>query len=145
MKATGRALIGVVITALAPIAYLQWWARSVRFGELTWPWWLAIALGVLIAGHAALRPPPAAARADRFVARLCFVLALGLAGLCAVQLRAANYALPDPTWSRLELGRELPDVTLVAADGREFNLLKESREGSLKGRKLLLSFFRGHW
>jgi hypothetical protein len=81
MKATGRALVGVVLCALATFGWLEWGERQPELEKLRWLVWCVQALGVATAGRAALRPPPATQRADRFVATLCFALAIGIAGL----------------------------------------------------------------
>jgi hypothetical protein len=145
MKATGRALVGVAIAAGVPLLYFTWWAKSVEFGKRTWPCWVAIGLGTLVAAWAVLRPPAGAKAADRAGAGLCLALSMGVGGLFGWYERAGTYELPAPVFSQLDLGRPLPSVTLVAADGSEVNLLRESRAGRFKDRKLLLSFFRGHW
>jgi len=102
-------------------------------------------LGVALAAWGALRPPEGASRGARVLAILCLVLSLGFGGLFAFYVKGLSYQMPAPAWGRLELRRPLPDMTLVASDGRSINLAQESRDGSLKGRRLLLSFFRGHW
>jgi hypothetical protein len=145
VKAVGRGLLGVALAVAVPFTYLEWWASDARFGEKTWLCWLAIGLGVAIAAWTALRPPAGTTRAGRVLSILCLVLTLAAGGFFAFYVNGLSYQLPPPAWGRLELGRPLPAITLPSADGRRIDLAKESREGSLKGRKLLLSFFRGHW
>jgi hypothetical protein len=145
MKATGRALLGVALVALAAHGWLRWWLRQPGFGEYDWPVWGVVVLGVLIAGRGALRPPSGAARADRFVAVLCFALAVGAAGLFAQLSNRSNFALPPVDPTRLAPGRPLPEVELAGADGAPFSLAAEHRAGNSAGRTLLLLFFRGTW
>jgi len=90
MKATGRALVGVVLCALATFGWLEWWSKQPGLAEQRWPLWIVLALGVATSGRAALHPPPGTLRADRFVAALCFALAVGIAGLYFVLPRQAG-------------------------------------------------------
>lgn len=145
MKATARGLIGVAIAAAVPLLYFRWWAKEVGIGESTWPCWATIAAGIAIAGWGALRPPVGTRRGDRVVAAICLALSVGFGGLFGWYTLGISYELPAPAWSELRLGRRLPGVKVRTPDDRETSLLAESRTGSLKGRKLLLTFFRGHW
>lgn len=145
MKATGRALAGVVIAALATFGYFPFWAKSVRFGALDWPCWLLIALGIAIAARAVLRPPSGTTRADRLVAGLCLALAAGIGGMFGVYTLGISYALPEPAAGALDPGRGWPDVELLDSSGASVNLRAESAAGQLAGRKVVLSLFRGHW
>lgn len=145
MKATGRALLGVALVALAAHGWLRWWLAQPGWGDRDWPVWAVVVVGVALAGRAALRPPPGTARADRFIAGLCFALAVGVAGLFGQLASRDNFRLPPADAARLAPGRPLPDVALLCSDGTPFDLMREQREGALRGRPLLLLFFRGTW
>ena len=107
-------------------------------------WVVAIGVGAVLAGLAALRPSEGTGPIARGIAALCFVTTLAggvfFAWYCFVQ----SAKLPQ-IWSEPLLGRKLPAVTLATKDGQPFDLEKESRGGVLAGRKVLLSFFRGTW
>lgn len=145
MKATGRALFGVALCAAATFGYFAWWAKQPGFGAHEWPLWLVQVLGIAVAGRAVLRPPPAILRADRFIAALCFVLALGVAGLFFLFTRDAMYQLPPAVAAQLAPGRTLPALARTAADGSAFDLSAEQANGRLAGKKVVLAFFRGFW
>ncbi len=145
MKATGRALLGVALVAGAAHLWLRWWLMQPGFGAHDWPIWGLVLLGVLVAGRAALRPPRAAARADRFIAVLCFALAVGVAGLFAQLSDRDLFRLPPADRARLEPGRALPEVVLMGSDGTSLDLAAEQRSGTLRGQRLLLLVFRGTW
>lgn len=145
MKATGRALIGVVLCAIATFGYFAWWARRPDVGELEWPIWLVEAAGLSVALRAVLRPPVGALRADRIVAGVCLALAVGLAGLLGAFTRDSVYRLPSADAARVAPGRTLPDLALVTSEGETLSLAKEQREGRFAGRKLIVAFFRGYW
>lgn len=145
MKATGRALLGVALCAVAALAYFGWWAKQPGFGSYDWPVWCVELAGLAIAGRAALRPPPGTLRADRFIAVLCFALAIGVAGLFGQFTSAESYRLPAADGSRLEVGRALPDVAVTRSDGAPFSLAREQQQGALAGRQIVLLFFRGFW
>ena len=161
MRATGRALFGVVLAAVPTLTYFRFWAKEVVWGEREWPLWIAIAAGIAIAFAAVVRTPRVPRRtdrADRFIAGLCLTLAVGVGGLFFWYTRVFSYVLPPVAESSCALGREFPDVPLKCIEprgekdvepnpaGADFNLLAESREGGrLHGKKVLLSFFRGFW
>ncbi len=145
MKATGRALFGVALCAAATFGYFAWWVRQPGFGALDWPLWLLQGVGIAIAARAVLRPPAGALRADRFIAGLCFVLAIGVAGLFFLFTRNAVYRLPAADAAQLAPGRALPGLVRTAADGSPFDLAAEQASGRLAGRKVVVAFFRGFW
>jgi len=145
MRAIGRGLVGLALAVAAPLLYLLWGAKIVAFGEMTWPWWGALGAGVFVTAHTVVKPPEGTTTGSRVVVAGCLALAIVAAGAFAYYLRGMSFGLPKPAWDKLELGRELPDVTLAAIDGAPFNLRNEAREGVLAKKKILLSFFRGHW
>ncbi|MSR46431.1 MAG: hypothetical protein EXS13_05135 [Planctomycetes bacterium] len=145
MKATGRALFGVALAAAAAFCYLPWWAKQPGFGELIWPLWCVILLGVATAGRAALRPPVGTLRADRLAAAVCFALAIGIGGLFGQVTDFESYRLPPADQARLVDGRALPDAVVIASDGASWSLAAEQRGGRLAGKKTVLVFFRGFW
>ena len=143
-KATILGVTGLAIAAAVPLIYFASWAKDPTLGQQTWPCWVALAVGAAIAGLAALRPPQGTGPIERGVAAVCFVVALGGGVLFAWYSFGISTQLPA-IWSEPLLGRRLPAVTLVTKDGQPFHLEKESREGVLAGKKVLLSFFRGTW
>ncbi len=145
MKATGRALFGVALCALATFGYFSWWAKNPGFGEHDLPLWVMQLVGLAVATHAVLRPPAGALRADRFIAGLCLTLAAGVTGLFFLFTRDATYALPPAVAAKLVTGRSLPAIACTAADGSTFDLAEEQRSGRLAGRKVVLAFVRGFW
>jgi hypothetical protein len=143
-KATILGLAGVAIAAAVPLTYLFWWASDLTLGDRTWICWAAIGVGAVLAGIAALRPPEGTGTIERGIAALCLVVTLVGGGLFAWYSFGISARMPQ-VWSEPLLGRRLPAITLVTKDGQPFDLEKESRQGVLARKKILLSFFRGTW
>jgi hypothetical protein len=145
MRSTIRSLAGLALVIISFLAYLKISTRYEAWRATTWPNWIALGLGIAIALLAVVRPRRPARRLDQIGAALALLLALAVAGVFARYTITTTRDMPVPPADKVALGRELPDVTLTTADGRPFHLLQETRSGELKGRTLLLLFFRGTW
>ena len=136
-------LAGLAIVEVGTAGYFLFSAKHEALRAVTWPNWVLVGLGLLLAGCAAFRRR--VVLGDRIGAVLCLVIAGFFAWRFAAYTLWFSHDLPPPTAESLELGRALPDLELQASDGTRANLLDESRAGPLRGRKLVLSFFRGFW
>jgi len=74
----------------------------------------------------------------RILGSLGLAFSLGLAGLFVWYIFGISDKLPEPTSTTMQL-TSAPDFTLVAQDGSPRTL------SELRGRKVLLVFYRGHW
>jgi hypothetical protein len=67
-----------------------------------------------------------------------FLFSLALTGLFCFYVFSWSYKMPRPQARTLSL-ESAPDVTLTDPQGRQFRL------SDLRGKKVVLTFYRGHW
>jgi hypothetical protein len=125
------AILGFLALALMAQAGFLWLRliREVRVGERR-PWVLFIVLAAIGLGVLAFANRPGVLGGS------AAGLALGLGALFLALQGLGRQARRTPA---VALGRPILDFTAPDAEGHPFAL------ASLRGRPLLLKFFRGHW
>ena len=76
--------------------------------------------------------------AGRILGGLGLLFSFALSGLFVYYIVGISDRLPEPTPTAMQM-ETAPDFTLVAQDGSQRTL------SELRGRKVLLVFYRGHW
>lgn len=125
----GIAWIGVAIVALT-LAYWVQGVKRVRLSPNVAPVRIAFTGGALLCAT-----PFVAGGGGVFLQVLCGI-AIAVAVLFMGLDRIA--ALPSPVPNAV-IGEVVPDFTTLDSEGESFTL------SSLRGRPVLLKFFRGHW
>lgn len=128
MSGGGLALASLV---LAVGVWAFWWRRIQRVDVPLRPWRHWIALGASAALAVA-----AFATGPGWLGGAAAGLALAMAGLFFFITWISG--LPTPSM-QVAVGQPAPDFTTLDSSGATFSL------SSLRGRPVLLKFFRGHW
>ena len=128
MSAGGLALVAV---ALIVGGWATWWRRIQRVDVPLRPWahYAVMAAALLLALAALGAGPGLAGGAAAVLALLGSGMFLGLHLISR---------MPDQL-AAVGVGDAVPDFTALDAEGATFRLCE------LRGRPLLLKFFRGHW
>jgi len=131
--------IGPVLTFVGVWSYFT---VAVRWPALRDGAWLNVAIAGLGIALAALGTVRAFTRGSRVPVRLLGTLGLAVSilfgGFLGAYVFVLSYGLPPPSGVSTGLAAA-PDVELLDADGRPFRL------ASLRGTRVVLVFYRGHW
>jgi hypothetical protein len=131
--------IGLALTLGGAITYFTWFARFPALRDVPWVNLPLVLIGVLLSGAAVWR---AFARPHVFRGKILGSIGLSLSLLVGALFCAyiffLSYRMPAPTAVTLGLS-EVGDFRLLDQDGRVFHL------SDLRGRKVVLTFYRGHW
>ncbi len=120
--------LGVAMLATGGMLWVRW-IRRVEFGEKGW------ILSALVAGAAALAAASVATGPG-----LAGGVAAGLVGLVGLAWLVLRRMARQSTQAPLvAVGDALPDFSAPDENGEPFELAR------LRGRPLLIKFFRGHW
>ena len=131
--------LGPLLTAGAAISYFTYFARFPSLRDFPWVNLPLVLLGLALSAVGLWRP-----LARRAIYRGRWLGALGLAGSSLLASAFVLYIfgistwMPAPSAKALTLDRA-PDFTLEDQDGRPVHL------ADFRGRKLILTFYRGHW
>lgn len=131
--------LGPLLTVAGVATYPTLLARFATLRDVPWVSVPAVVLGVATSLYGAIRSFERGVGVGRRVLAVALALgAAGLAGRFLYDTLVASYRLPEPTAETLEL-RDAPDFTLRASTGGVLRL------SDLRGRPVLLLFFRGAW
>jgi hypothetical protein len=131
--------LGLGLTFVAAVSYFTVFARYPATRDFPWVNLPAVGVGVAVSALGLWRAirKPAVFRGRRLGA-LGLTLSLLLGAVFAVYVFSYSYRLPGPTPTSLSLG-DVRDFSLTDHRGRLFRL------GDLRGRKVVLVFYRGYW
>lgn len=131
--------IGLLTTLVGLVSYFMVFARFPALRDFPWVNLPLTALGVAASAVAAAR---VFRRPDVFrgkvLAPIGLAVSLMLAGLFGLYIFRLSYLLPAPSEATLGL-EAAPDFALASAGGETIRL------SDLRGRKVLLIFYRGFW
>lgn len=130
--------LGPLVTFAAVVSYFTVFARDPALRDVPWlnlP--LALA-GVALSIAGLARAWPRGGPWRRLTACAGLTVSLGLAALFVAYVFVISALLPQPERRTLELV-EAPDFTLSDESGRAVRLAE------LRGRKVVLVFYRGFW
>jgi len=131
--------IGPLLAGAGAVSYFTYFARFPALRDFPWVNLPLVGAGLAVSAAGAWR---AYARPQRFRGRILGPAGLAvsglLAGLFGFYVFGLSYRLPAPTDTTLVLERA-PDLTLSDSAGRPVRL------AALRGRKVVLTFYRGYW
>ncbi len=131
--------LGPLLTVAGVATYPTVLARFAAVRDVPWVSVPAVVLGVAVSLYGAIRSFERGVGVGRRVLAVALTLAAGaLAARFLYDTLVASYRLPEPTAETIEL-RDAPDFTLRASTGGVLRL------SDLRGRPVLLLFFRGAW
>jgi hypothetical protein len=140
MRRTGAVAIGLgpLVTLAGAVSYFTWFVRFPALRDVPWVNLPLVAAGAALSATGlvlALRRP---GRARRILAAFGLAFSGSLAALFAVYVLVLSYRLPAPTARAVAL--DVPaSFTLSDHEGRAVSLDR------LRGRKVVITFYRGHW
>ena len=131
--------LGPVITVVAVLSYFSYFVRFASLRDFPWLNLVLIAFGVLLSvvGVWCAFSPSLPFR-GRVLGPLGLVASLFFGGVFNVYLFSTTYALPEATDVTLAMARA-PDFSLMDQDGQLVSL------ADFRGRKVVLTFYRGYW
>jgi hypothetical protein len=132
------AALGPLVTLAGALTYFTWLVRFPTLRDVPWVNLPVVAAGVALSAAGMVAALRAAGRGARILAVAGFAFSGGLAALFAVYVFGLSYGLPAPTERALTLAGA-PRFTLPDHEGRPVSL------AALRGRKLVITFYRGHW
>lgn len=131
--------LGPAVTFSGAVSYFTVFVRYPTLRDFPWVNLPLVLLGVALSAFGLLR---AFRRSPVFGGKRLgtagFTLSLILGGLFVFYVFSFSYRLPDPTLTSRTLS-DVQDFSLSDHRGRPFHL------GELRGRKVVLIFYRGHW
>jgi hypothetical protein len=131
--------IGPTLTFVGAVSYFTLFTRFAVTRDFPWVNLPLVLLGLAISCLGAWRGfAPATAYRGKRLGSVGLAVSLLLAGLFCFYVFGFSYRLPGPTAASLDL-REAGDFRLHDQHGRAFRL------GELRGRKVVLVFYRGFW
>ncbi len=131
--------LGPLVTLIGALSYFMVFARFPATRDFPWVNLPLVALGLVLSGVAVWRAfVHRTVWRGRVLGTAVFVFSLLLALAFNLYVFSLSYMLPDPTALTLEL-EQAPDFTLADHTGGEVRL------ADLRGRKVVLVFYRGFW
>ncbi len=131
--------LGPLVAFVGAVSYFLVFARFPVLRDFPWVNLPFVLVGLAIAGLGVWR---AYGRPDLYRGKILGPISFGVAFLLAGALCAyvfwLSYMLPAPTDAAMS-ARSVPDFVLLDQDGHRFDSV------DLRGRKVVLTFFRGHW
>ena len=131
--------IGPLLTLVGGLSYFMYFARFPVLRDVPWinlPLVMAgVALSLVAVGRGFSRR---AVYRGKVLGSLGLVFSVLLASLFTLYIFVWSYSLPEPSELTLSLGTA-PDFTLTDQHGKPVSLQ------GLRGRKVVLTFYRGHW
>lgn len=128
-----------LLTLAAGISYFTFFARYPILRDFPWLNLPLVVLGFLLSVLAFGRTFSRRSRINRkLIAATGLLFSFAIAALFCGYIFYLSYQLPAPADSTLAMD-SAPDITLIDHNGREVRLAQ------FQGRKLILTFYRGHW
>lgn len=131
--------LGPVVVFVGAVSYFTWFARFPALRDFPWVNLPLVAGGLALSAWGAWR---AFSRPGRFLGKalgsLGLAFSLGLGTLFVAYVFVLSYQLPGPTRTALGIERA-PEFSLPDHRGRPVRL------ADLRGRKVVITFYRGHW
>lgn len=131
--------IGPLVTFAGGVSYFLVFARYPALRDFPWVNLPLVAIGVGLSGiglaWAFIRPEIFRGKVSGSIG---LALSLGIAALFSVYIFSLSYRMPGPSEVSLSIAAA-PDSALPDQRGRPVRL------GDFRGRKVVLTFYRGHW
>jgi hypothetical protein len=131
--------LGPIVTMVGEVSYFTYFARYPSLRDAPWLNLTIVAFGVWLSALGVWR---AFKLPDRYRGKVAgpfgLCLSLGLALLFCLYVFIWSYGVPAPTGTALSLA-SAPAFTLPDQDGNEVRL------AGLRGRKVVIVFYRGFW
>jgi len=130
--------IGLVVTFVSAVSYFTLFSRVPALRDFPWVNLPLVVLGVALSAVGARRAFASPGAWRKVAGSGALAVSALLGALFCGYVFFLSYLLPEPTALTMQLDRA-PDVTLLDHRGRPVGL------DSLRGRKVVLTFYRGHW
>lgn len=131
--------LGPLVTVIGAISYFTFFARFPLLRDFPWVNLPLVLLGVVASGWALARAFGAGrGLLGKVLAPLGLLVSLALAALFTFYVFSLSYQLPGPTELAAKL-EQAPDFRLTDQHGTSIRL------ADLRGRRVVLTFYRGHW
>ena len=130
---------GLLVAFFGVISYFSFFFRFPALRDFPWINLPLVLVGLGL-GLCGLKRAwgPGATRGSRLLSSLAIVLTVFFSGSFALYVFWMSYQLPDSSRA-LAVGERAPMFELPAADGSPIDTEE------LRGRRILLVFYRGHW
>lgn len=131
--------LGPVIVFAGAVSYFLYFARFADLRDFPWINLPIIGLGFLISAVGLARARVGSAKTiGRVSAWLGLIFSIAISGLFCFYIFDLSYQLPKATELSVKLSQS-PEVALRDPDGKLVRL------SDFRGRKLIITFYRGHW
>ena len=131
--------LGPIITFVAGFSYFSYFAQFPALRDFPWLNLVMVAFGMLLSIGGVWRAfSPWLPYRGKILGPLGLIVSLFLGGLFNFYVFSLSYSLPEPTGVSLEMAMA-PDFTLMDQHGQPVSL------ANLRGRKVVLTFYRGFW
>lgn len=131
--------LGPLVTFVGAVSYFTYFARFPALRDVPWLNLPIVAFGVWLSALGIWRALTAPGRyRGKLTGTLGLLLTAGLALLFGFYVFSLSYRIPQPTATTLSLS-SAPGFTLPDQHGNEVRL------SDLRGRKVVLVFYRGFW
>jgi hypothetical protein len=138
MRRDHRVWIGPVVTFAGAVSYFTTFSRFAFLRDFPWLNLPIVLAGVVLSALGARNAFRSSGTWRKLFAAGGLVLSTLLGGLFCLYVFFLSYLLPAPTAVALGLER-VPELTLPDHTGRPVAL------SGFRGRKLVVTFYRGHW
>lgn len=130
--------LGPVLTFVGGVSYFMFFARFPALRDFPWVNLPLVLAGLALSACGAWRAFARPGILGKLLGSIGLLVSLGLASLFGWYVFGLSYGLPEPTQASLAL-RQAPAFALTNHDGAEVRLEE------FRGRKVVLTFYRGHW
>jgi len=130
--------LGPVLTFVGGLSYFMFFARFPTLRDFPWINLPLVLAGLALSAFGVWRAFARPGILGKLLGSVGLLISLGLATLFGWYVFGLSYGLPQPTQASLTL-QQAPAFTLTDHDGSPVRL------EDLRGRKVVLTFYRGHW